>query len=72
MTMPQERVVAVDVGSVARPSTSRFAWAALDELERADIHFRSATEPFDTSHLVGRMLVQMLSRLALCGGPTPT
>jgi site-specific DNA recombinase len=32
----------------------------LDELERAAVSFRSATEPFDTSTPAGRMLVQML------------
>ncbi|WP_018253865.1 recombinase family protein [Salinispora mooreana] len=36
----------------------------MDELEKADVHFRSATEPFDTSTPAGRMLVQMLGVFA--------
>jgi site-specific DNA recombinase len=36
----------------------------LDDLADADIVFRSATEPFDTSTPVGRMLVQMLGVFA--------
>ncbi len=36
----------------------------LDELDRADVVFRSATEPFDTSTPAGRMLVQMLGVFA--------
>ena len=32
----------------------------VEELEKAEVHFRSATEPFDTSTPAGRMLVQML------------
>ncbi len=36
----------------------------MDELERASVHFRSATEPFDTSTPAGRMLVQMLGVFA--------
>lgn len=35
----------------------------LDELDRAGVVFRSATEPFDTSTPAGRMLVQMLGVL---------
>ncbi|MDT4995540.1 MAG: site-specific recombinase [Actinoplanes sp.] len=38
--------------------------ALLDELTDADVAFRSATEPFDTSTPVGRMLVQMLGVFA--------
>jgi site-specific DNA recombinase len=36
----------------------------LDELDRAGVTFRSATEPFDTSTPAGRMLVQMLGVFA--------
>ncbi|WP_327002723.1 recombinase family protein [Dactylosporangium sp. NBC_01737] len=36
----------------------------LDELTDADVVFRSATEPFDTSTPIGRMLVQMLGVFA--------
>jgi site-specific DNA recombinase len=36
----------------------------LDELDDAGVAFRSATEPFDTSTPMGRMLVQMLSMFA--------
>ncbi|WP_254548656.1 recombinase family protein [Catellatospora tritici] len=36
----------------------------MDELEKAEVHFRSATEPFDTSTPAGRMLVQMLGVFA--------
>jgi hypothetical protein len=36
----------------------------LDELDRAGVAFRSATEPFDTSTPAGRMLVQMLGVFA--------
>ncbi|WP_280448460.1 recombinase family protein [Nocardia brasiliensis] len=36
----------------------------LDELEQCDVVFRSATEPFDTSTPMGRMLVQMLGMFA--------
>ncbi|MFD6161652.1 recombinase family protein [Nocardia sp. NPDC060256] len=36
----------------------------LDELDRAGVVFRSATEPFDTSTPMGRMLVQMLRMFA--------
>ncbi|GAA0905015.1 hypothetical protein Vau01_066260 [Virgisporangium aurantiacum] len=36
----------------------------LDELDRAGVVFRSATEPFDTSTPAGRMLVQMLGVFA--------
>ena len=36
----------------------------LDELDRAGVSFRSATEPFDTSTPAGRMLVQMLGVFA--------
>jgi site-specific DNA recombinase len=36
----------------------------LDELTDANVAFRSATEPFDTSTPVGRMLVQMLGVFA--------
>ena len=38
--------------------------ALLDELADAGVVFRSATEPFDTSTPVGRMLVQMLGVFA--------
>ncbi|WP_425426715.1 recombinase family protein [Asanoa hainanensis] len=38
--------------------------ALLDDLEDAEVVFRSATEPFDTSTPVGRMLVQMLGVFA--------
>ncbi len=38
--------------------------ALLDELDRAGVTFRSATEPFDTSTPAGRMLVQMLGVFA--------
>jgi DNA invertase Pin-like site-specific DNA recombinase len=38
--------------------------ALLDDLDDAGIVFRSATEPFDTSTPVGRMLVQMLGVFA--------
>jgi site-specific DNA recombinase len=36
----------------------------LDDLDRARVAFRSATEPFDTSTAMGRMLVQMLGMFA--------
>ncbi len=36
----------------------------LDKLDSADVGFRSATEPVDTSNAVGRMLVQMLGVFA--------
>lgn len=36
----------------------------LDELEQSNVVFRSATEPFDTSTPMGRMLVQMLGMFA--------
>src|ERR1700730_2352561 len=36
----------------------------LDELERAGVAFRSATEPFDTTTPAGRMMVQMLGVFA--------
>jgi site-specific DNA recombinase len=36
----------------------------LDTLEKADVLFRSATEPFDTSTSAGRMMVQMLGVFA--------
>jgi site-specific DNA recombinase len=36
----------------------------LDELDHAGVVFRSATEPFDTSTPMGRMLVQMLGMFA--------
>jgi site-specific DNA recombinase len=36
----------------------------LDDLDEAGVVFRSATEPFDTSTAVGRMLVQMLGVFA--------
>ncbi|HEU5111596.1 MAG TPA: recombinase family protein [Micromonosporaceae bacterium] len=36
----------------------------MDDLDRAEVHFRSATEPFDTSTPAGRMLVQMLGVFA--------
>jgi site-specific DNA recombinase len=36
----------------------------LDELDHAGVAFRSATEPFDTSTPMGRMLVQMLGMFA--------
>ncbi len=36
----------------------------LDDLEQYDVVFRSATEPFDTSTPMGRMLVQMLGTFA--------
>lgn len=36
----------------------------LDELDRAGVSFRSATEPFDTSTPAGRMMVQMLGVFA--------
>jgi len=36
----------------------------VDELEKVSVHFRSATEPFDTSTAAGRMLVQMLGVFA--------
>ncbi|GAB4588214.1 hypothetical protein Ntsu_60460 [Nocardia sp. IFM 10818] len=36
----------------------------LDELDQAKVVFRSATEPFDTSTPMGRMLVQMLGMFA--------
>ncbi len=36
----------------------------LDELDRAGVAFRSATEPFDTSTPAGRMMVQMLGVFA--------
>jgi site-specific DNA recombinase len=38
--------------------------ALLDDLADVDVVFRSATEPFDTSTPVGRMLVQMLGVFA--------
>ena len=36
----------------------------LDELDQCGVVFRSATEPFDTSTPMGRMLVQMLGMFA--------
>ncbi len=36
----------------------------LDDLNRAGVVFRSATEPFDTATAIGRMLVQMLGMFA--------
>jgi site-specific DNA recombinase len=36
----------------------------LEELDRAHVHFRSATEPFDTGTAAGRMMVQMLGVFA--------
>jgi site-specific DNA recombinase len=36
----------------------------LDDLEKAGVVFRSATEPFDTATPMGRMLVQMLGMFA--------
>jgi site-specific DNA recombinase len=36
----------------------------MEELDKAEVHFRSATEPFDTSTPAGRMLVQMLGVFA--------
>lgn len=36
----------------------------MEELEKIDVHFRSVTEPFDTSSAAGRMLVQMLGVFA--------
>jgi DNA invertase Pin-like site-specific DNA recombinase len=36
----------------------------LDDLDQAGVSFRSATEPFDTSTPMGRMLVQMLGIFA--------
>src|SRR3954451_7751698 len=47
--------------------------ALLDELSDAGVVFRSATEPFDTSTPVGRMLVQMLGVFANSNAkPSPT
>jgi hypothetical protein len=46
----------------------------MDELDAARVHFRSATEPFDTSSPAGRLFVQMLGAFAegvsgvLCNG----
>ena len=37
----------------------------MEDLETAGVHFRSATEPFDTSTPAGRMLVQMLGVFAV-------
>ena len=36
----------------------------MDDLDRAGVVFRSATEPFDTATAMGRMLVQMLGMFA--------
>lgn len=36
----------------------------MDELEEVGVHFRSATEPFDTSSAAGRLFVQMLGAFA--------
>ncbi len=36
----------------------------MDELDNAGVHFRSATEPFDTSSPAGRLFVQMLGAFA--------
>jgi site-specific DNA recombinase len=36
----------------------------LDDLDRAGVAFRSATEPFDTGTAMGRMLAQMLGMFA--------
>ena len=36
----------------------------LDQLDKADVLFRSATEPFDTASSAGRMMVQMLGVFA--------
>jgi len=39
----------------------------LDDLDETGVVFGSATEPFDTSTAVGRILVQMLHRVAVDG-----
>jgi site-specific DNA recombinase len=36
----------------------------MDDLDAAGVHFRSATEPFDTSSAAGRLFVQMLGAFA--------
>lgn len=36
----------------------------MDELDTAGVHFRSATEPFDTSSAAGRLFVQILGAFA--------
>ncbi len=36
----------------------------MDELDNAGVHFRSATEPFDTTSAAGRLFVQMLGAFA--------
>jgi site-specific DNA recombinase len=36
----------------------------MDDLDAAGVHFRSATEPFDTSSVAGRLFVQMLGAFA--------
>jgi site-specific DNA recombinase len=36
----------------------------MDELDAANVHFRSATEPFDTTSAAGRLFVQMLGAFA--------
>jgi len=37
----------------------------MDDLDAAGVHFRSATEPFDTSSAAGRLFVQMLGAFAV-------
>jgi site-specific DNA recombinase len=36
----------------------------MDDLDAAGVHFRSATEPFDTTSAAGRLFVQMLGAFA--------
>jgi site-specific DNA recombinase len=44
--------------------TRRDLVTLLDDLDQAQVVFRSATEPFDTGTAMGRMLVQMLGMFA--------
>ncbi|QUN14978.1 recombinase family protein [Nocardia seriolae] len=63
--MHAARAGVIDVLVVYRVDRfSRNLVTLLDELDRAKVVFRSATEPFDTSTPMGRMLVQMLGMFA--------
>lgn len=55
-------VLVYRVDRIAR--TLRGLVKLLDELDRAGVVFRSATEPFDTASPAGRMMVQMLGVFA--------
>jgi site-specific DNA recombinase len=65
---PGARAGAIDVLLVYRVDrltrSLRDLVTLLDDLDRAGVVFRSATEPFDTATAMGRMLVQMLGMFA--------